>query len=58
MPAPPLRTAISGTPTNATANAGFGALWDYVTGLLGSTGNAVDARTALGYDANLSLIHI
>ena len=53
MPAPPLRTAISGTPTNATANAGFGALWDYVTGLLGSTGNAVDARTALGYDANM-----
>ena len=53
MPAPPLRSAISGTPTNATANAGLGALWDYVTGLLGATGNAVDARTALGYDANM-----
>lgn len=48
MPAPPLRSAISGTPTNATANAGLGALWDYVTGLLGATGNAPEARTALG----------
>ncbi len=48
MPAPPLRTAISGTPTRATANTGFGAFWDYVTGLLGASGNASDARTALG----------
>ncbi len=48
MPAPPLRTAISGTPTRAAANTGFGAFWDYVTGLLGASGNASDARTALG----------
>lgn len=47
MPTPPTRAAISGTPSRAAANAGFGALWDYVTGLLGSTGNAAEARTAL-----------
>lgn len=51
MPAPPLKTAISGTPSRATANAGFGALWDYVTGLLGATGNAAEARAALGATA-------
>lgn len=48
MPAPPLRAAVSGSPTRATANTGFGALWDYVTGLLGASGNAADARKALG----------
>ncbi len=48
MPAPPLRSAVSGTPSRATANTGFGALWDYVTGLLGSTGNQAEAQTALG----------
>lgn len=51
MPAPPARTEISNTypnPSNATARAGFGKLYDYVVGLLGATGNAVDARTALG----------
>lgn len=48
MPTPPLRSAISGTPSRAVANTGFGALWDYVTGLLGSTGNAAEARAALG----------
>lgn len=47
MATPPLRAAISGTPSRATANTGFGALWDYVTGLLGSTGNAAEARAAL-----------
>lgn len=48
--APPARTAISDTypnPSNATARTGFGALWDYVTGLLGSTGNPSAALTAL-----------
>lgn len=51
MPAPPARNDISGsgaTPSNAQARAGFGALWDYVTGLLGLTGNASEAREALG----------
>jgi microcystin-dependent protein len=47
MPAPPLKSAVSGTPTRATANAGFGALYDYLTGLLGATGDAAEARTAL-----------
>jgi hypothetical protein len=48
MPAPPLRAGVSGTPSRATANAAFGALWDYVTALLGATGNAAEARQALG----------
>lgn len=51
MAAPPLRTALADTypnPTNAMARTGLGALWDYVTGLLGATGNAAEARVALG----------
>lgn len=48
MPAPPTKTSLSGTPTNAVFNAGIGAFWDYVTGLLGLSGDAVDARAALG----------
>lgn len=54
MALPPLRTEISDTypnPSNATARAGFGKLWDYVTGLLGATGNANDARVALGFSS-------
>jgi len=53
MAAPPNRNEISDTypnPTDAVARAGFGKLWDYVTGLLGATGNAVEARAALGVD--------
>lgn len=49
--APPARTAISDTypnPSNAVARVGFGQLWDYVTGLLGATGNPAAAQTALG----------
>lgn len=52
MAAPPLRTDISDTypnPSNATARAGLGALWDYVTGLLGMSGDTDDARVALGF---------
>ena len=48
--APPAKTAISDTypnPSNAVARAGFGTLWDYVTGLLGLTGNPAAAQTAL-----------
>jgi hypothetical protein len=51
MSAPPLRTALSDAypnPTNAVMRTGLGAFWDYVTTLLGATGNAADARTALG----------
>lgn len=48
MPAPPTRDSIAGTPTNAQAKAGFGALYDYVLGLLGNTGNRPEALTALG----------
>jgi len=51
MATPPVRTEISDTypnPTNAVARAGFGKLYDYVTGLLGATGNPAEARTALG----------
>lgn len=51
MATPPTRAEISGTPSRATANTGFGKLWDYVTGLLGSTGNAPEARAALGATA-------
>jgi hypothetical protein len=49
--APPAKTEISDTypnPSNAVARAGFGTLWDYVTGLLGLTGSPPAARTALG----------
>ena len=48
MPAPPSRSHLSGSPTNAQFNAGIGALHDYVLGLLGSSGSAEDARAALG----------
>jgi hypothetical protein len=47
---PPAKTEISDTypnPSNAVARAGFGTLWDYVTGLLGMTGNPAAAQTAL-----------
>lgn len=50
MATPPVRTEISDTypnPTNAVARTGFGKLYDYVTGLLGSTGNSAEARVAL-----------
>lgn len=51
MPAPPVRTEISDSypnPSNAVARTGFGRLYDYVTGLLGSTGNQAEARVAIG----------
>lgn len=47
---PPARTAISDTypnPSNGVARIGFGSLWDYVTGLLGATGNPAQAQQAL-----------
>lgn len=48
--APPAKTEISDTypnPSNAVARVGFGSLWDYVTGLLGLTGNPAEAQAAL-----------
>jgi len=48
MATPPLRDEIAGTPTNAEAKAGFGKLWDYVTGLLGTSGEPAAARSAMG----------
>jgi hypothetical protein len=48
--APPAKTEISDTypnPSNAVARVGFGSLWDYVTGLLGLTGNPAEALAAL-----------
>lgn len=50
MTAPPARNDIggAGNPSRATAKTAFTALYDYVTGLLGASGDAPDARTALG----------
>lgn len=51
MSAPPARTGLADTypnPSNAVFRTAIGALYDYITGLLGTTGNAAEARTALG----------
>lgn len=51
MATPPARTELADTypnPSNAVFRTGIGKLWDYVTTLLGATGNQADARTALG----------
>ncbi len=51
MPAPPARNEISDdypNPSNAVARVGLGKLWDYMTGLLGASGDAPDALAALG----------
>ena len=47
--APPAKNEISATPspTNAVAKAGVGKLWDYLTGLLGATGQPAEAFAAL-----------
>jgi|GEM_PF-3702056 len=49
--APPARTDIAGTPSNAVAKTAFGVLHDYLLNLLGSAGSPADARTALGSTA-------
>ncbi|MDQ0082951.1 hypothetical protein J2W35_003310 [Variovorax boronicumulans] len=57
MSAPPARTALADTypnPSNAVFRTGIGALWDYVTGLLGGTGNAAEARNAFGIGSVIS----
>jgi len=45
--APPARTDIAGTPSNAVAKTAFGVLHDYLLNLLGSAGSPAAARTAL-----------
>lgn len=49
--APPARTDIAGTPSNAVAKTAFGVLHDYLLNLLGSAGSPAAARTALGSTA-------
>jgi hypothetical protein len=51
MPAPPSRSSLFDPLSKALANTRFGELYDYVTGLLGATGNAAEARAALGASA-------
>lgn len=61
MATPPLKTEISDTypnPTNAVARSGFGKLYDYVTGLLGSTGDAPEARAALSVPVQATRIDV
>lgn len=47
--APPDKDEISATPSpsNAVAKAGFGKVWDFITGLLGLTGNPEEAHALL-----------
>ncbi len=45
--APPARTDIAGTPSNAVAKTAFGVLHDYLLNLLGSAGSPAAARTTL-----------
>jgi hypothetical protein len=50
MSAPPARTGLADTypnPSNAVFRTAIGALYDYLVGLLGTTGGAAEARTAL-----------
>lgn len=61
MSAPPNKTALSGTPSNAEAKIALGALWDYVVGRLGGDSSAAApsdvekaaARAALGITSGL-----
>lgn len=61
MSAPPGKTGIAGTPSNAEAKAAFGQLWDYVVGRLGGDAAApaptdaekAAARAALGITSGL-----
>lgn len=62
MPAPPAKSEISApypNPSNAVARGGLGKLWETlfgVGGLLGSTGNPAEARTALGVSATSAVV--
>ena len=54
MATPPARTELADTypnPSNAVFRTGIGKLHDFLIGLLGSTGNAAEARAALGIGA-------
>lgn len=49
MPTPlPDLADWAGTPNNATAKASHTSIWNYLSGLFGTTGVVADARTALG----------
>ncbi len=51
MAAPPTKTELVDdypNPSTGVYKAGLGKFYDYVKGLLGATGNAAEARTALG----------
>jgi len=57
MATPPARTDLADTypnPSNAVFRTGIGKLHDFLMGLLGTTGNAVDARAALGIGDSIS----
>ena len=56
--APPARTDIAGTPSNAAAKTAFGVLHDYLLNLLGSAGSPAAARTALGSTATGDAVYI
>lgn len=57
MATPPARTELADTypnPSNAVFRTGIGKLHDFLIGLLGSTGNAAEARNALGIGPAIS----
>lgn len=54
----PAKAAIVGSgdnPDSATARSGFGALYDFLTSLLGTTGDPADARAALGVSSTAQM---
>jgi hypothetical protein len=60
MPAPPSKSLLFpvGDLDGADAKAYFDDLYDYIVALLGSTGNAADARTALGAAADAAAVKL
>lgn len=61
MPTPlPARNILDGsaTPTTSAMKTAMGGVRDYLAGLLGTTGSAVDARTALGVAALADLVGV
>lgn len=58
--AAPNKNEISATPspTNANANAGFGKLWDMITGLFGTTGKPGDVYAAMKFFDSKTLLNL
>ena len=57
MAAPPNKTELVDVypnPSTGVFKAGLGKFYDYVKGLLGSTGNSAEARDALGIGSAIS----